>query len=129
MGAHLHWPTSCPAKLAVVYAAWAHALFGGLACPCPSAHACRAQWVVAMGGFAAQWRCGRMQGVSFEVGSGEKVGIVGRTGSGKSSLIVALFRLAEPHRGAIMLDGLNLLNMGLQARPLPRRASQTSQMQ
>ena len=62
---------------------------------------------------------GCMQGVSFEVGSGEKVGIVGRTGSGKSSLIVALFRLSEPHQGAIMLDGFNLLDMGLQARRLP----------
>lgn len=62
---------------------------------------------------------GHLQGVSFVVGSGEKVGIVGRTGSGKSSLIVALFRLAEPHQGAIALDGFNLLDMGLQARPWP----------
>ena len=59
----------------------------------------------------------RAQGVTFTVGSAEKVGIVGRTGSGKSSLIVALFRLAEPHAGDIVLDGHSLLAMGLQARP------------
>ena len=65
------------------------------------------------------WRVD-VQGVTFEVKSGEAVGIVGRTGSGKSSLIVALFRLAEPHQGAIMLDGHNLLDLGLQ---VPSRGS------
>lgn len=51
--------------------------------------------------------------VSFQVQPGDKVGIVGRTGSGKSSLIVTLFRLVEPYEGAIMLDGMNVLEMGL----------------
>ena len=60
----------------------------------------------------------RAQGVSFTVGSAEKVGIVGRTGSGKSSLIVALFRLSEPYQGAVFLDGINLLELGLQVRPV-----------
>ena len=52
-------------------------------------------------------------GVSFAVSPGDKIGIVGRTGSGKSSLIVTLFRLVEPFQGAILLDGRNLLHLGL----------------
>lgn len=54
-----------------------------------------------------------VQGVSFEVAAGEKVGIVGRTGSGKSSLIVTLFRIVEPDGGMISLDGLDLGSLGL----------------
>lgn len=70
-----------------------------------------------------------MQGVTFEVKSGESVGIVGRTGSGKSSLIVALFRLAEPYQGAIMLDGHNLLELGLQVVTTPLLSACSDQCQ
>ena len=54
-----------------------------------------------------------LKGVSFEVYPGEKIGIVGRTGSGKSSLIVTLFRLVEPSEGKIILDGIDILTLGL----------------
>ncbi|XP_071820241.1 ATP-binding cassette sub-family C member 4-like isoform X2 [Apostichopus japonicus] len=53
-----------------------------------------------------------LKNVSCEIESKEKVGIVGRTGAGKSSLITALFRLAEPS-GNIVIDGVNCLELGL----------------
>lgn len=46
-----------------------------------------------------------LDGVNFEIKAGEKVGIVGRTGSGKSSLIQALFRLYKIDHGEIRIEG------------------------
>ncbi|XP_025836971.1 probable multidrug resistance-associated protein lethal(2)03659 [Agrilus planipennis] len=53
-----------------------------------------------------------LRNLSFEIQAGEKVGIVGRTGAGKSSLISALFRLA-PTEGSMAIDGIETEDIGL----------------
>lgn len=47
-----------------------------------------------------------LKGVSFDIAAGERFGIIGRTGSGKSSIIQALFHLYPIDRGEVRIDGL-----------------------
>ncbi|XP_043474514.1 multidrug resistance-associated protein 1 isoform X1 [Leptopilina heterotoma] len=54
-----------------------------------------------------------LQGISFSVNGGEKVGIVGRTGAGKSSLTLALFRIIEAADGKIFIDNVDIASLGL----------------
>ncbi|XP_040163162.1 multidrug resistance-associated protein 1 isoform X4 [Anopheles arabiensis] len=56
-----------------------------------------------------------LRGISFTVNGGEKVGIVGRTGAGKSSLTLALFRIIESAGGSIVIDGQDISQLGLHA--------------
>merc|ERR1719502_203358 len=55
-----------------------------------------------------------LKGISFEIPGRQRVGIIGRTGSGKSSLVACIFRLHEVHRGQVLIDGINIANLGLQ---------------
>ncbi|KAH8910126.1 hypothetical protein BR93DRAFT_925155 [Coniochaeta sp. PMI_546] len=66
--------------------------------------------------YSARYRAGLdlvLKNVNLDIKSHEKIGVVGRTGAGKSSLTLALFRIIEPDTGYISIDGLNTSTIGL----------------
>jgi ABC-type multidrug transport system fused ATPase/permease subunit len=66
---------------------------------------------------ALQYRPGlpyAVRNVNLRVFAGEKIGVIGRTGAGKSTLMIALFRLVDALKGRILLDGVDITRVGLQ---------------
>src|SRR6201995_3137602 len=54
-----------------------------------------------------------LRDINLSIKSREKIGVVGRTGAGKSSLTLSLFRIIEPSEGNISIDNLNTSTIGL----------------
>ncbi|XP_009608983.1 ABC transporter C family member 14 [Nicotiana tomentosiformis] len=54
-----------------------------------------------------------LKGVTLSIRGGEKIGVVGRTGGGKSTLIQVFFRLVEPAAGRIIIDDVDISRLGL----------------
>ncbi|XP_017579160.1 canalicular multispecific organic anion transporter 2 isoform X1 [Pygocentrus nattereri] len=66
--------------------------------------------------YSVRYRAGLdlvLRNISLKVKGGEKIGIVGRTGAGKSSMTLCLFRLLEAAGGEITIDGVKIKEIGL----------------
>uniref|UniRef100_A0A674EB64 ABC-type glutathione-S-conjugate transporter n=1 Tax=Salmo trutta TaxID=8032 RepID=A0A674EB64_SALTR len=66
--------------------------------------------------YGLQYRKGldwALKGITLKIQEREKVGIVGRTGAGKSSLALGIFRILEAAKGEIYIDGVNIAEIGL----------------
>ncbi|KAM7393766.1 hypothetical protein PAMP_020615 [Pampus punctatissimus] len=66
--------------------------------------------------YGLQYRKGlelALKGITLNINERERVGIVGRTGAGKSSLALGIFRVLEAAKGKIFIDGVNIADIGL----------------
>ncbi|KJA15567.1 hypothetical protein HYPSUDRAFT_48272 [Hypholoma sublateritium FD-334 SS-4] len=66
--------------------------------------------------YSTQYRTGLdlvLQDISLKIQAKKKIGVCGRTGAGKSSLLLALFRIIEPVSGSIFIDSVDITQVGL----------------
>lgn len=54
-----------------------------------------------------------LRGLTMHIKGGERIGVVGRTGAGKSSIMATLFRLVELSGGSITIDNIDIATIGL----------------
>lgn len=54
-----------------------------------------------------------LKNLTLDIAAGSKIGICGRTGAGKSTIMTALYRLSEPEGGEMLIDNVNLQELGL----------------
>lgn len=74
------------------------------------------QGAVSFNNYSTRYRPGLdlvLKNINIKIKAHEKVGVVGRTGAGKSSLTMALFRIIEPAEGYVSIDDLNTSKIGL----------------
>ena len=74
------------------------------------------QGIIKFESFSARYRPGLdlvISDINCEIKSKEKIGIVGRTGAGKSSVTLSLFRIIEAANGGITIDGIDISQLGL----------------
>ena len=72
---------------------------------------------IAFNDYSAKYRPNNplvLKNLSFEIKPQEKIGVVGRTGSGKSTLCLSLFRILEADSGKISIDGIDISEIGLE---------------
>ena len=55
-----------------------------------------------------------LKNLTFDINSGEKIGVVGRTGAGKSTICLAISRIVEIFEGKIFIDGVDIAQIKLE---------------
>jgi len=55
-----------------------------------------------------------LNGINFKINAGDKVGVIGRTGAGKSTLGLTLLKIVEAEAGSVLIDGIDIGKIDLQ---------------